>query len=253
MNKDITAIIVDDETKSRSVLRGLLTRNCSNIQVIAEASDVEEAFDLINRFNPQLVFLDIQMPHADGFNLLKKFPQVPFELIFVTSFDQYAIAAIKFSALDYLLKPVEVEDLKKAVKKAEERINSKQGNNIQVINLLKSIDNEPETHHIAIHKSDSVRLLEETVIISISADGHYCTIATDSGEKFTIAKDMRDFEDYFGKNSTFIRIGRSQMINTKKMVSYTKTDPCIIEMVNGEIFEVSRRKKSEVLALLNRV
>ena len=81
----------------------------------------------------------------------------------------------------------------------------------------------------------------------------YCTIATDSGETFTIAKDMRDFEDYFGKNSTFIRIGRSQMINTKKMVSYTKTDPCIIEMVNGEIFEVSRRKKSEVLALLNRV
>lgn len=253
MNREITAIIVDDETKSRAVLRGLLLRNCANIKILAEASDVDEAFDAINRLNPELVFLDIQMPHADGFSLLKKFAHVPFELIFVTSFDQYAIAAIKFSALDYLLKPVEVEDLKKAVKKAEERIHSKQGNTIQIINLLKSIDNQPDTHHIAIHKSDSVRLLEETAIISISADGHYCTISTDSGEKYTIAKDLRDFEDYFGENSTFIRIGRSQMINTRKMLSYSKTDPCIIELVNGEIFEVSRRKKSEVLALLNRM
>jgi len=253
MIRGISAIIVDDESKSRSVLRSLLSRCCPDIIVIGEAGNANEAYDLISRLNPQLVFLDIQMPRADGFSLLRRFEEVPFELIFVTSFDQYAIAAIKFSALDYLLKPVVVKDLTAAVKKAGERIYGKRANRIQIINLLKSIDNEPETHHIAIHKADSVRLLEETSIISIVIEGHYSTISTDSGEKFTTARSLRDFEDYFGERSTFVKIARSKMINTKKMVGYSKGDPCIIEMMNGEVFEVSRRKKVEVLAMFNRV
>src|ERR1044071_2325981 len=107
----IKTILVDDEQDSREVLTELLLDASNEIEVIGEASNVDEAFKLINEKDPQLVFLDIQMPRANGFALLKKFEQVPFEVIFVTSFDQYAINAIKFSALDYLLKPVEPDDL----------------------------------------------------------------------------------------------------------------------------------------------
>jgi two-component system, LytTR family, response regulator len=252
MNQPIRTILVDDESKSRVVLRTLLNRVYPQIEILAEASDAEEAFELINELNPQLVFLDIQMPRADGFSLLKRFNPVPFEVIFVTSFDQYAISAIKFSALDYILKPVEVDELSKAVYKAIEHISLQRGNQTQIINLLRSIDDLPETHHVAIHTNDSVRLIEETSIISITGDGHYCMIRTDGKETFTTAKNLRDFEDYFGDSSSFIRIGKSQMINAKKILKYSKGEPFIIEMINGEMFEVARRRKPEVLAKIKR-
>jgi two-component system LytT family response regulator len=143
MNPEIRTIIIDDESKSRLVLRTLLNRTCPQITILGEAADAEEAFELIKRLKPELIFLDIQMPRADGFSLLKRFDPVPFEIIFVTSFDQYAISAIKFSALDYLLKPVEVTDLLEAVKKARERIASQQDNKTQIVNLLRSIDDLP--------------------------------------------------------------------------------------------------------------
>ncbi len=252
MNQVIKALIVDDESKSRVVLRTLLKRISPQIELIGEAADADEAFDLILKFKPQLVFLDIQMPRADGFSLLKRFDVVPFEVIFVTSFDQYAISAIKFSALDYLLKPVEVDELSKALTKAVDRISAQHGSQTQIVNLLRSIDDLPETHHVAIHTNDSVRLVEETSIISILADGHYCTIRTDSDERFTTAKNLRDFEDYFGISSSFIRIGKSEMINVNKILKYSKGEPFIIEMINGEVFEVARRRKPEVLAKIKR-
>lgn len=252
MNQSIKTLIVDDESKSRVVLRTLLNKLCPQITIAGEASDTDEAFELITHQKPQLVFLDIQMPRADAFSLLKRFDPVPFEIIFVTSFDQYAISAIKFSALDYLLKPVEVSDLLEAVKKAEMRINANQDNKTQVINLLRSIDDLPEMHHVAIHTNDSVRLIEETSIVSITADGHYCVIRTDNDERFTTAKNLRDFEDYFGAASSFVRIGKSQVINAKKILKYSKGEPFIIELVNGEVFEVARRRKPEVLAKISR-
>lgn len=252
MNELIKTIITDDESKSRVVLRTLLKRHFPQIDIVGEAGSAQEAFELINTLKPQLVFLDIQMPRADGFSLLKRFDPVPFETIFVTSFDQYAISAIKFSALDYLLKPVEVSELTNAVKKAIDRVRAQRGNNTQIINLLRSIDDLPETHHVAIHMNDSVRLVEETAIVSVVADGHYCVIQTDSNERFTTAKILRDFEEYFGEHSSFVRIGKSQMINAKKILKYSKGEPCIIEMINGEVFEVARRRKPEVLAKINR-
>ena len=230
------------------MLNTLLRKHFPEIDIVGEAEDVEEAFALINKLNPQLVFLDIQMPRADGFSLLKRFDPVPFEVIFVTSFDQYAITAIKFSALDYLLKPVEVDDLTEALKKAAASIESQRSKQPQIINLLHSIDDLPETHHIAVHTSDSVRLLEENSVVSVTADGNYCIIHTDSNERFTTAaRRLRDFEDYFGGGSTFVRISKSQMINAKKIRRYSKGEPCMIEMMNGETFEVSRRRKSDVL------
>src|SRR4029077_17522058 len=112
------------------------------VELLGEAGNVEDAFKLINEKKPQLVFLDIQMPRQSGFNLLKKFEELPFEVVFVTSYDQYAMDAIKFSALDYLLKPVEVKDLREAISKAKKRIALKTNSHLQIINLLCSIDGD---------------------------------------------------------------------------------------------------------------
>lgn len=255
MNHSITAVIVDDESDSRFVLATLLNSYFTEVAIIGEAGDISEAFELINRVKPQLVFLDIQMPKGGGFDLLKKFGDIPFEVVFVTSYDQYAINAIRFSALDYLLKPVEVADLRLAVKRAVDQISEKRNNQAQVVNLLHSMDSLPESHKIAVHVADSVKLLEGQSIITIQGDGNYCSIQTDTGERFVCARYLKDFEEYFGPDSSFIRISKSILVNTEKIMRYSKGQPYMVEMANGEVFEVARRRKTEIIAKLtqNRV
>jgi len=245
----ITAILVDDENKNREVLKNLLTNFFPEVEILGEAESVESAFKLVNQKNPQLVFLDIQMPRSSGFNLLKKFDVVPFEVIFVTSYDQYAITAIKFSALDYLLKPVEVKDLKSAIEKAKKSIASKHQTNGQIINLLNNLDEENKERKVAVHVGEKVELISATDIIYIEADGSYCKIKT-ANDKYTIAKFLKDFEEYFGENSDFVRIHKSCLINVRHIKNYSKGEPCFIEMIDGITFEVARRKKQEVLERL---
>lgn len=252
MEHKITAVLVDDESNSRIVLTSLLGNFVKDVEIIGEADNVEDAYELIKIKNPQLVFLDIQMPKANGFTLLKKYSALPFEVIFVTSFDQYAINAIKFSALDYLLKPVEVDDLKAAVAKAVIRITQKNNNKVQIINLLHNIDRENNEHRIAVHSGDTVKFINEKEILYIEADGSYCNVFVISGERYTTARNLKDFEDYFGEQSGFVRVHRSCYLNVKHIKEYNKGEPFIIQMINGQSFEVARRKKPEVLEKLKK-
>lgn len=252
MQNKITAILIDDESNSRIVLSNLLGNFVKDIEIVGEADNVEDAYELINIKNPQLVFLDIQMPKANGFALLKKYTTVPFEVVFVTSFDHYAINAIKFSALDYLLKPVEVSDLKETVAKAVTRITEKSNNKVQIVNLLHTIDTGNNEHRVAVHSGDSVKFIKEKDILYIEADGSYCNVFVTSGERYTTARNLKDFEEYFGDQSGFVRIHRSCFINTTHIKEYNKGEPFIIKMINGQSFEVARRKKPEVLEKLKR-
>ena len=250
MSDRITALMVDDEKGGREVLRNLIGKFCPEIRIVGEAENVEAAFQQINEKKPQLVFLDIQMPRASGFSLLKQFDPVPFEVIFVTSFDQYAINAIKFSALDYLLKPVEIEDLQQAIKKAVRSIEMKTSSNPQFINLLHNLETDLHDRKIAVHIGENVRLLSEFQIAYIEGDGRYCNISMDNGDSYTTARYLKDFEDYLGQGSSFVRISKSYLLNAKHIRQYSKGEPCIIEMQNGKVFEVSRRKKQEVMEKL---
>lgn len=247
----ITTILVDDETKNREVLRNLLTNFFPEVEILGEADSVESAFKLVNEKNPQLIFLDIQMPRSSGFNLLKKFETVPFEVIFVTSYDQYAITAIKFSALDYLLKPVEVKDLRLAIEKAKKSIDLKLKSEGQIINLLNNLDIENKERKVAVHVGDKVELISATDILYIEADGSYSKIRT-ANDRYTTAKFLKDFEEYFGENSDFVRIHKSCLINARHLKNYSKGEPCFIEMSDGITFEVARRKKQEVLERLKK-
>ena len=245
----ITAILVDDEADNREVLANLLHAYFPEISILGAAASVEEAYGLILKTNPQLVFLDIQMPRANGFNLLKKFDPVPFEVIFVTSYDQYAINAIKFNALDYILKPVEVEDLQETIKKAVHKIGREQRNTLQIVNLLYSLENEANEKKIAVHAAEKVKILNATDIRYVEADGRYCKIFMSAKESYTTAKILKDFEEYLGPKS-FIRISKSLLINTSFIKSYSKGEPFIIEMPENIFFEIPRRKKAEVLEKL---
>jgi two-component system LytT family response regulator len=248
--KKITAAVIDDESGSREVLLSLLEKYFPEIEVVGEAANVEEAFNLLNIKKPQLIFLDIQMPKASGFDLLKKFDQVPFEIVFVTSFDKYAINAIKFSALDYLLKPIEIPDLESAIKKAIKSIDLKTNNGLQIINLLHSLDTDINDRKIAVHAGEKVKLLSELDIVYVEGDGRYCHIILISGETYTTARNLKEFEEYFQATNNFVRIAKDLIINVKYIKHYSKGEPCIIEMVNGKTFDVARRKKAEVLGKL---
>ena len=192
------------------------------------------------------------MPKANGFALLKKYENLPFEVVFVTSYDKYAINAIKFSALDYLLKPVDVSDLKDTVAKAITRIAEKSNNKVQIINLLHNLNTGLNEHKVAVHTGEVVRFIEEKDIIYIEADGAYCIVTTVKGERYTIARNLKDFEEYFGEQCDFVRVHRSCFINAKHIKEYNKGEPFIIEMIDGKTFEVPRRKKPEVLERLRK-
>lgn len=252
MKNKLSAIIVDDERSSREVLTELLSKFFPEIDLLGEATDVEKAYKLIEETKPQLVFLDIEMPRGKGFDLLKKYKGLPFEVIFITSYDHHAITAIKFSALDYLLKPVETKDLKEAIEKAKRTIAAKQNSNVQVINLLHSLEKDSTDLKIAVHHQESVKMLDTHEVAYIESDGRYSNIITVDGAKYTLAKYVKDFEEYLGEDSDFVRIHKSYLVNAKHIKEYSKGDPFTIDMVNGRRFEVSRRKKPEVLEKLKR-
>ena len=159
MENTISAIIVDDEKNSRQVLKSLLDKFIPEVLVVGMASNVDEAYDLVNRLHPQLILLDIQMPGGSGFKLLKQWEELPFEVIFVTSFDQYAINAIKYSALDYILKPVKVDDLRFAIKKAVKSITDKTTKQQQIVALMANMDSQANEKRVAVHVHDKVKLL----------------------------------------------------------------------------------------------
>lgn len=246
----LKVLIVDDEEHSREVLQKLLYRDFPDVEIVGEASSVDEAYKEVLEKKPGLVFLDIQMPGTGGFSLLKKFDPLPFEVVFVTSFDEYAVTAIKFKALDYLLKPVEVQDLKDAVAKAWKRKSQTQGLQHQIINLLHHFDTEPQEHRFAVHVGENVKLISEKDVVYIEADNRYCELFLNDNKKYTTARHLKEFEDYFGPTSSFVRISRTFMVNTNYIEQYSKGLLFTIEMKNGKVIEVPRRKKTEILEKL---
>jgi two-component system LytT family response regulator len=243
---EITAIIVDDEADNRSVLRNLLKMFCPNIKVTAEASNIVAAYDLIMEQNPKVVFLDIQMPGGYGFNLLKKFKELPFEVIFVTGYDKYALEAIKLSAIDYLMKPIEVADLQEAVKRLEKSVKSK--------DLMQQLENveynlEAVEKKIIIHTNDKVLFLPLKDITHFDGERNYTNIYTND-KKYTSSKNLGEYEEMIESNKQFYRIGKSCIVNLNCITNYSKGEPCMLTVNEKFTYEISRRKKQELLEKL---
>ncbi len=240
------AVIVDDEQMSRQTLFKLLELYCPQVEVLGEAESAEDAFLLINQKSPDVVFLDVEMPFGSGFDLLARFSEIDFEVIFVTAFDQYALKAIRSSALDYLLKPINAEELMEAVKKMEEkkRTITDKLNVEKLLRNLKQLD--ANNNQIVVPTSDGFEFVEIDEIIRFEAEGRYTRIFLNGGGKILICKNLKEFESLL-EGHNFFRTHHSHLVNMKYVKQYSKLDGGFLKMKEGSTVPISRRKKDAFL------
>ncbi len=246
----IKAIIVDDEQRSRDALNGLIERYCPEVFIIAQANGCLDGIEKAKKFNPDIVFLDIQMPDGSGFNFLEAFEKFNFEVIFTTAHDQYAIKAIRYSALDYLLKPIDPDELKAAVRKFMQKQDKGQiNNNIKVLlENLKSPSNESKK--IILSTSEGMHIVSTDDIIRCESDDYYTKFFFLNATSILISKTLKQNEAILS-DFNFIRPHKSHLINIKYIKNYLKVDGGYILMTDGSKIPVSRRKRESIVEILN--
>ncbi len=243
----IRAIIIDDELKGRIALKQKLIDYCADVEVVAEATSGEEGIEQIKKLQPQVIFLDIEMPRMDGFEMLHHVDNKNFHIIFTTAYDQYAIRAIKYAAFDYLLKPVDIDELRLAVEKIKQQA---QSNTIQKLRALEeNLHHGPSLNKIAIPTLDGLLFFNIGDIIHLEAQSNYTSIHFTNHPKLLASRTLKEFEDLLPQD-TFFRTHHSHIINLHYIKRYIKGDGGRIEMQNGNFVDLSRRKKEEFLKLI---
>jgi len=240
----LTAIIIDDELNGRIALQQKIQDYCSDVQVMGEAEDGEEGLKLIEKFQPAIVFLDIEMPRVDGFEMLHRLTEKNFHLIFTTAYDQYAIKAIKCAAFDYLLKPIDIEELKTAVSRISSQPQLQTEKKLDT--LEQNLNNKNPFNKIAIPTMEGLLFFNINDIIQLEASSNYTTIYFNNQPKLTASKTLKEFDELLPMD-IFFRPHHSHIINLNYIKRYIKGDGGQIEMQNGNLVEVSRRKKEEFL------
>ncbi|HSN61395.1 MAG TPA: LytTR family DNA-binding domain-containing protein [Ferruginibacter sp.] len=242
----LTAIIIDDETSSRNSLKQKLAHHCTEIEIIGECENGEAGIKMLSNKNPDIVFLDVEMPRMNGFTMLQQLPHKNFEVIFITAYDHYAIKAIKFSALDYLVKPVAIEDLKAAIEKAAQKRKQSQGNDRLQLLLENLMTDKKELQRIAIPSMEGLQFVETGHIIYLEANSNYTCFYLTNNTKITVAKTLKDFEELL-PTSVFMRIHHSYIINKNLVKKYIKGEGGQVQMINDTVLDVARRKKEEFM------
>jgi two-component system, LytTR family, response regulator len=245
----IRSLIVDDEKKSCNVLKSILNNYCPDVEIVSIAHSAEEGRDMIKKCNPDLVFLDIQMPTGNGFSLLMDFERIDFRVIFVTAHDEFAINAIKYSALDYLLKPINIEDLISSIDRFK-AVKSYQ--NAAQVEILKHNLNEKDfrLRKIALSGMEEIVFVNIDDIIRLEAHGNYTVFYISAGEKFVASKTLKNYEDVFPANE-FLRVHNSHIINLNKVKKYLKGKGGVAVMNDGSYINISPRKKDDFLRAYN--
>jgi two-component system LytT family response regulator len=241
----LSAIIIDDEVKGRIALKQKLQDYCPEVTVTGEAGDGIQGIALISQLNPKIVFLDIEMPRMDGFAMLQQLPEKKFHLVFTTAYDQYAIRAIRFAAFDYLLKPVDIEELRNTISKilaSQER--SDTGKKLEV--LADNLQRNHSLNKIAIPSLEGLLFFNVDDIIHLEAQSNYTVIHFTNHPKLTASRTLKEFEELLPAD-LFFRPHHSHLINLKYLKRYIKGDGGQIEMQNGNYVDVARRKKEEFL------
>jgi two-component system LytT family response regulator len=240
---NLKTIIVEDEQTSREILKNYLTKYCPTVDVLGEASNIDEAMVLIRNNDLDLIFLDVEMPYGSGFDLLDKFDKTDFEVVFVTAYNQYAIEALNNHASYYLLKPISIDELIKAVDYVTQ-IKIKE-NELQHAVLVPKIS--ATNNKITIPTQDGFEVLEMKDIIYCKADDNYTEIFLENNQKKLVSKTLKYFEDIL-KESGFARIHKSFLVNVSYIASYKKGKGGTISLSNGKELSVSASKKAEFLS-----
>lgn len=246
----LDAILIDDELNGRIALKQKLQDYCPTVRVVAEAENGREGIEMIHKYHPQLVFLDIEMPEMDGFAMLSNIVEKKFHLVFTTAYDQYAIKAIKYAAFDYLLKPIDIDELVATIQRlADEPVPDVTGKKLETLeqNLL----TRPFLNKIAVPTTEGLLFFDISHILHLEAQSNYTMLYFDDHSKLLASRTLKDFEDILPAD-TFFRIHNSHMINLNFIKKYIRGDGGQVEMTNGDSILVSRRKKDEFLKIIGR-
>ena len=238
---EIKAILVDDEESARDILENLLKRFCPHVTLLGKYSNLPDAVEGIKTHQPNLVFLDIEMPNYAGFEIVNLIENLFFEIIFVTAYDKYALRAFEIAALDYLLKPIDVDRLKEAVSRVSVSTNSQQ--NEEKLQLFSTTLKEKEIKNIIISEKGSQHVISLNDIIALEAQESYCFIHT-MDKRYTVSKNLKYFENILGDHESFIRVHKSWIISKNHVISYSKSE-FSINLTNNIIAKLSKYKKAE--------
>ncbi|MCG8576597.1 MAG: LytTR family DNA-binding domain-containing protein [Flavobacteriales bacterium] len=239
----IKAVIIDDIPEAIQVLKSDLENYCVNIEVVGSAGGVVSGAKVIKELNPDLVFLDIQMQDGTGFDLLEILPQTNFKLIFTTASDEYAVKAFKFSAVDYLLKPIDPDELMDAVSRVED-----QDKPADRIELLKENFNQPK--RIALNTLEKIHIVNVEEILRCESNINYTMFYFTDGTKLLVTKTLKEFDKLLSDHH-FIRVHQSHLINTRFIKEFTKSDGYIV-MKDGTTVPVSTRKKQVLMDMISK-
>ncbi|WP_407520261.1 LytTR family DNA-binding domain-containing protein [Lacibacter sp. MH-610] len=240
----IKAMIVDDEKSSIDLLQWLIQQYCPDITAIKTARSVKEALPLIQSFEPDLLFLDIQMPHESGFDLLTSVEKWSFEVVFTTAYNEFAIQAIRFSALDYLLKPVDEKELQKAVERFKAKRIYASAGQMLFRNFMQNISQgNKEKFKLALADATEIKYVALDEIIRLQAESNYTHIFLRSKSVFVSAKTLKEYDEILSGHH-FMRVHKSHLVNPAFIEAYTKSGE--LQLSDGSVVEVSRRKKEFV-------
>ncbi|MFZ4057574.1 MAG: LytR/AlgR family response regulator transcription factor [Ferruginibacter sp.] len=252
----IRAVIIDDEKRSRQALHQKIVDHCAQVQICGEAADGIAGLALIQKENPDVVFLDIEMPHLNGLQLAEALQGFKGNLVFTTAYNQFAIQAIKFSAFDYLLKPVDIEELKATVSRLELLHQSQSSaflHQQQLETLLSHLNiHSNQSKQIAINTQDKIHFVEVDQITKLEASSNYTIIYCSDGTKLMASKTLKEF-DAILPEAFFVRVHHSTIINIQFMKSFIKSDGGQVLMKDGSYVDISRRKKDELLQRIKHI
>ena len=241
--KTITALIVDDERSGRDNLTRLLSAFCKNVKVVAQAKSVDEALEHYQIHQPDVVFLDIEMPNKNGFDFIAAFQQkAPPLVVFVTAFDHFALKAFEVSAIDYLLKPIDIDRLVQAIAKVADKLALNKKDDLKLL-----LENKDELSTIVIPHKNAHITIPIKEIISVEADRMYSHLTLSSGEQFVVAKKLSYYEDLFADLNFMKRVHRSWLVNLQKVTSVQKSQQ-ELHLQTGKVVSYSKSKKEKVLS-----
>ena len=242
----IRALIIDDDDISRMLLKEILKRSIGNIQLLGEADCVEEGLLLIERTDPDVVFLDISMPDGTGFDMLDKLKKIDFKIIFITAYSEYAIKAFKYSAFDYLVKPIDTEELKKAISRIPktQKVDNKIAVNALKANIMSKGESGSRT--IALPDQNGFAIIDVDKIVRCEGMRNYTRIIFKEEEEKIVSRTLLEFENLMTPLG-FVRIHRSHLVNIVNVVRYIKAQGGMVELRTGELLKVSPKHKEDLL------
>jgi len=244
----IRAIIIDDEQHCIKALASDLQKNCPSVDILQTSASAKEGIMAIKKLNPDLVFLDVEMPWMNGFEMLEVLGEINFSIIFTTAHDEFAAKAFRISAIDYLLKPVDANDLKEAVQKVEKKM--EEGSSLDhITNLLRNMHQPLTEHRVAFPQREGYEFVDVSSIIYCQAEGAYTKIMIEGKKNMLISKALGDIEELLPPE-IFQRIHHSTLANISYITQFLRTDGGFVVLKNGEKLSVSKGKKDMLMVRL---